>query len=286
MVMHRMFLFAVCSILTLLLCQSCITEDRYACPSYLTIDMSAVSRDVEVGYIWFFDPFGNMLYKDTIKRSMFSKPYTIEITRDDFAKCYMWGNVGKNTLLKEEYSLNTKLSKVDDRPADSLYFYSCDLNTNMESSYLQLDAKKEFATMNIICSGYCDTSAFNIDIALFCKNRGFFIDKTFIEEYISTKAQLSVLGLDYSLFSTRILRQADVRDIIMKLNISPKSISRSQINNKIEANIPIGEFLIESGYDMTQENLSDITLKLDIAACFLYIKSENWKEEKKFYVEF
>lgn len=284
--MHRIFLFAVCSIVTLFLCQGCITEDRYACPSYLTIDMSSMSKDVEEGYIWFFDPFGNMLHKDTIKRSMFSKPYSIEITREDYAKCYMWGNLGKNTLLQEEYSLNTHLSKLDGKPADSLYFYSCDLNTNMESSYLKLDAKKEFATMNIVCSGYCDTSAFNINVTLLCKNRGFFVDKTFIEEYISTKAQLGVLGLDYSLFYTRILRQADVRDIKMTLDISPKLGKIVENPKSVVATIPIGEFLMESGYDMLQDNLSDISVKLDIAACFLYIKGEDWKKEKKFYVEF
>jgi hypothetical protein len=270
----------------ILCCNSCILEERELCPTYLTIDMSMIDRNVEQGHIWFFDSDGNLLYKDTVSRGMFNKPYVVKIPRDDYAKCYMWANMGKNTLLNEEYSLNTSLTVLDNKPADSIYFYSCDINTNREFSNLTLLANKEFATINLTLTSYCDTTAYNTSIIIECRSRGFLVDKSFIETSSRVKAQLCETGVDYSLFATRILRQTDIKDIKLYVTISPKNDSRFSEVDNISAIIPIGQYLTESGYDMYEENLSDISMELDIVGCFLSIKGEDWKEEKKFYVKF
>lgn len=286
MVMHNFLFRAVFIIVSAVLLSSCIMEDRYACPSYLTIDMSDVNREMEWGQIWFFDPFGKLLYKDTISRSMFDNPYVVQIAREDYAKCYVWGNIGKNTLLSEEYSLNTNLTMLDNLPADSLYFYSCNINTNAEFSNIKLRANKEFATVNIIFPGYCDTTAYNVNISIECKNRGFFLDKSFIEKSVTTKAELCRLGLDYSMFSSRILRQGDARDIKMILQVEEKQKGKNSDIKAILAPVPIGTFLYENGYDMLQEDLSDITIKIDLAGNFLYLQVEDWENEKRFDINF
>ncbi len=281
--MEKWGVITAVSVGILLLCLSggCrVFEDRDVCPSYLTVDLQGVDREIREWQMWLFNGKGEMIYKDTIYRRDYVSPYVVEVPRFGEVQCLLWGNIRGGTSLTERYSLETIILKEDGKSADSLYFCKDVISTNGEESYLKVVPYKEFATVDLYLQGWVGVD-FDVEMVLQCAKGGFYVDGEFSGSIVSTNMELCDLGNYYTKFTGRILRQPDTENIVLSLMIRNREWDGTSGQVLVDKDIPIGKYLDENGYNMQSANMSDIRMDVDYSYNQLIIKAEDWEAEYK-----
>ena len=257
----------------LLLC-SCtpeIWEDRTKCPSWFSLNFSKVDPNIKQLHIWFTDnDSGEMLLVDTVYSSQYNNYYEVTLPRVDHLKCYVWGNINSSTVVTEDNSVNTSLTKKDNVSSDSLFFYCSEpMSTRKEFVYDTVRLNKEFANIDFILTGIPQNGD-DISIDVECSTKGQYIDRRFIpgQSHILVNDKGTIDG--NSLFRFRLSRQENLEELTVRIQgiVDDKDI--------LIESFPLGEFLIKSNYNMTTIDLKDVTVTLDLSYNLVKIKIEDW----------
>lgn len=264
----------------LLLCGCTVYEDRSGCPNYLTIDFTQVDNSIKEWQMWLFDGQGQLIFKDTVYRRSYSQPYTVEVPRSSGGKCLLWGNLRVATEVKERNSYGTSISKVADVSADSVYFFGKQMDMNGEDSYFKVVPQKEFATVDIYVKGWVG-SDYEADMVLECANSGFYVGKEFYGEKTSVQVHVHDVGISFTHFRCRILRQKDPENLVLKLFIREILPDGTFGNILLDNEIPIGEYLSANGYDMQRPSLEDISMEVDYSYNEFVIRAADWEASYK-----
>ena len=261
---------------TLLLGSCTVFENRDGCPNYLTVDMREVDKTIKEWQMWLFDEEGKLLLKDTIYRRSYTEPYVVSVPRADNVKCLMWGNMRNATHIEENYSYGTFFEKLPDVWADSLYFFADTISTGRENSYVKVIPGKEFATVDIFIKGWLGDD-YEAQVAVICASAGFYVSKEFLERGAVTYASVYELGDTYTHFRSRILRQPDTENVLLKLYIRDLNPDGSLGEIKVDTEVPLGEYLFENGYDMGNLSLEDIEIEIDYSYNRFQVKVADWE---------
>lgn len=257
-----------------------VLENRDGCPNYLVVDLQEVDKTIKEWQMWLFDEEGTLLLKDTIYRRSYQEPYMISVPRANDVKCLMWGNMRNATRIDECYSYRTSFEKLPDVWADSLYFFSDTISTKGENSYVKVIPGKEFATVDIYIKGWVGND-YEAEVAITCASSGFYVSKEFLEGETVTYASVYETGDYYTHFRSRIWRQPDTENVLLKLYIRDLNPDGSLGEVKVDTEVPLGEYLFENGYDMNSISLEDIEIEIDYSYNRFQIKVADWEATYK-----
>lgn len=258
----------LCSLIAVLISCSTIEEDRKGCPCWYTIDFSQVDTQIEKLYLWFFDQDGAPLLRDTLDSSQYGDIYEVELKRGNVG-FYVWGNVLDNTTLESPFTSDPFLKKGEGPHADPLYSYNKILDTGGEGGNDVVIVKREYADLEIVLKGgTVEGSGFWIKLD--CGTSGRYVDGRFLEQAISLLAEASEESNGYSA-GFRLLRQSSLQQLKMSVCRSPEA------GNYFIEDFPIGELMLECGYDMSGDNLQDIMVVVDVSAGRVILCTEDWE---------
>lgn len=250
-------------------CEKGIWEARGECPCVFTLDIGNIPKGIDTLHVWMFGENDNLLYRDTVGKERFGGTCELLIRRD-MLRCYIWGNIRKATALKEDRTLNSSLTKRKEASPDSLYGYSGLFNTRSEYAGGIVRMNKEFATVDVSLKGY-KGSVDSMWLAISGNSSGFYIDGRVIpgaDRIVSFPHSLDTVQ---ALFTYRLLRQASLTGLEMKLLAMDKGLP--EILNEL----PVGEWLAGCGYDMQAPDLADIRLEIDLSVNMAVIRTEGWQ---------
>lgn len=270
--MRKVFIQKSILLLLILSCTSCtgwIWENRDDCPCALTLALQRIPSGVGVMHLWVFGPDDRLLYRDTLERQSLGTDYTIRVKRDQI-RYFIWGNIKEATELKDGATLDISLTKREGASADSLYFYSGNVDTRCESVTDTIVPGKEFATVQVAVKN-CNRNAEELCLELLLNSSGFYVDRRFLSGQGSISAQPYLQEKRDALFAPRIARQASLREMRLVLTAYHRGMPVSV------ADYPLGEWMADHGYDMQAVNLSDVTLEIDLSVNFVTIQTEDWK---------
>ena len=278
----RIMKFAVkaLSVAGVLLAGCTVLEERNVCPCCLTVDFSAVDNGIREWQMWLFSQEGEVIFKDTIYRRSYTSPYVVEVPRNSKVQCLMWGNARGGTYVEEEFSMSTSLVKRDSVMSDSLFFYKDYISTMGENSSFTVMPSKEFATVDIFIKGWLGDD-YEAQVAVICASAGFYVSKEFLERGAVTYASVYELGDTYTHFRSRILRQPDTENVLLKLYIRDLNPDGSLGEIKVDTEVPLGEYLFENGYDMGNLSLEDIEIEIDYSYNRFQVKVADWEATYK-----
>ncbi len=253
-----------------------VLEDRDGCPNYLVVDLQEVDKSIKEWQMWLFDKDGTLLFKDTIFRRSYGEPYTVLVPRSDDVRCFMWGNMRDATHIEENYSYDTCFEKIPDVWADSLYFFGGTVSTKGENSYVKVIPGKEFATVDIFVKGWVGND-YEAEVSIICASSGFYVSKEFLYKPVVSYAVEYGKGDYYTHFRSRIWRQPDTENVLLKLYIRDLNPDGSLGVVKIDTEVPLGEYLYENGYDMGSLSLEDIEIEVDYSYNRFQVKVADWE---------
>lgn len=274
---------------------STVEESRSDCPCLLSIDCSYISKGVENVQIWLFDADGSLMLKDTVGKDEFGTKRVIKVKRGTLF-CYAWGNIGRATVCTELFSKSTFLEKKGAESADSLFFFDGRIEARGEDAVVSVMPYKEFATVYLSFEGVGNEEV--IESVLVCPSGGFFVTGNNVEkqsvtsgstgdaivaipksiDYLSKKSVNSITALNSLNF--RMLRQKSTEGIVLRLKIL--SGGKEEDAGVFE----LGKYLKEAGYDMSDKNLKDIDLKINISAMSAIVTVGDWSIEAPVTIEF
>lgn len=259
---------ALCSLIALLCCCSTITEDRSKCPNWYVIDFSEVNSSIENLHLWFFDENGTLLFYDTLYPYEYENLYEMELKRGK-VNLYVWGNLLANTLLENIITSEASLIKIETAQADSLYRYYKTLDTDGESGLDTVIVRKEYTKLSVQMMG-AELLDVPIKMRLDCSTCGRYVNGDFIESQSSIYANpIEESGMYYSAFN--LFRQRVLQDL--KLSV----IKQDKVEKYLLREFPIGEIMVQQGYDMDADNLKDITINIDISIGVISLVCEDWQ---------
>ena len=253
-----------------------VFENRDGCPNYLAVDLREVDKTIKEWQMWLFDEDGTLLLKDTIYRRSYQEPYLLDVPRLNNVKCLMWGNMRNATRIEENYSSRTYIEKMPGVWADSLYFFEKTVSTKGENSYVKVVPGKEFATVDIFIKGWVGND-YEAEVALICASAGFYVSKEFLEKSSVTYASVYERGDYYTHFRSRIWRQPDTENVLLKLYIRDLNPDGSLGEIQVDTEVPLGEYLFENGYDMNNFSLEDIEIEVDYSFNRFQVKVSDWE---------
>lgn len=260
----------ICLAAVIILSCTSIEEDRSKCPCWCSVDFSQVDSSIGFLHLWFFDNTGTLLYRDTVYSWEYDEFYEVRLDRGA-VEFYIWGNVLGNTLLNDNSTLRSSLLKAETCDADPLYFYGKRLDAGGESCCDTVLMQKEHAVVNILLEGgYAAGSELYIGIE--GTTSGLYVNRNLIQERFCTYSYPQANAPEEPCrFSFRLMRQAVLEDLYMTLytvNDGKKVVIKD---------CPLGVWLALAGYDMKAENLSDVSLVIDISLGIVSIAAEDWE---------
>ena len=259
----------VFSLFALLSACNGIIEERMDCPCMLTIDTGAGKHINAPVHLWILDAnSGVCLFRDTINMQMPSME--IEIMRTEKLQICAVAGISDNTRLQDDLSMDTCFEKKDGVPCDSLYFYSNIISTVSEFAADTIDLHKDHAKVKVSLEGAA--AGIPIFIDLLFSSVGRYVDG----EYVSGNGHISGIAPyrvsnDRMLYSCILNRQESLEDLrlLVYADMSPE---RYVIND-----FPLGEYLLEAGYDVAEPDMQDIEVSLDVALSLVTVTVGNWQ---------
>lgn len=258
----------LCSLMASLISCTTIEEDRTGCPCWYTIDFSQVDPQIGKLYLWFFQDGDNPPLRDSLTCSEYDDVYEIELKRGTVG-FHVWGNVLENTALEFPDKSEPVLRKKEGSGIDPLFSYSATLNTAGEQGSDIVHLRREFADIEIVLKGGA-IEPNGLWIKLDCGTCGRYVDGRFLEQGMSLFAGASVDGANCKA-SFRVPRQKSLRDL--KMSVSRDASSDSYIME----DFPVGEIMLENGYDMGGDNLQDIMVVVDVSSGKIVIYAGGWE---------
>ncbi|HIZ88018.1 MAG TPA: hypothetical protein IAC03_07690 [Candidatus Coprenecus pullistercoris] len=244
--------------LILCLVQSCIWEDRSGCPTYLRLDLSNIPDTIS--HINLAITGNGNVMTDTVMSKDFNRSYEVRIKRGH-TRIAAFGNTDRMTGDKE----GLRIERGND--ADNIYTCFISAVYDQDLSFDTLYLHKNNIGLHIRIFGEASDS---LNITVKSTSVGYGLDGRILTgEFLhhpSTTHYTPPEGKAYFEFFSRITRQSDE-----SLSITVFSTSRTPA-----AVILLSGFLEEAGIDMTDEDLKDLFLTLDLSVPRLTISPESW----------
>lgn len=237
-----------------------VKEDRVGCPCFLRLDFSrcqTVMTDVNISC---FEGGETVLKTKTFPKDYRRSPYVAKVPKGEVEVTAWWGTAA--SAVKDG---------VFEIPAgcqcDSLYAHFNVLDCMGEDARDTVSLFKQFATIRLIFVGY-EKGGFPFGIVArgsvngYDLRRSMPVDGEFIHK-LKEGAQ-----------SVRVPRQND-GSLLLELMSGGSPVST----------LPVGEWILDSGYSWKDENLDDIVLEIDMSGLEARLRVDNWEYGYEFSVE-
>ena len=254
MCVYRTFFLSLC----LLLLVGCVKENREECPCRLIVDLSDVDPN-RIGSVdlRLTDARG-LLFRGCRESESYDKDDVILVPRDNLFLnvCY-----ADHDMMTEE---GLHIPEGDDCPP--VYMYSSLISTKgKEYMRKSVNLVKNHCVMTIYLEGEQPDSPFKIFI------------KGNVCGYDSTGYPLEGL---FSC-SPRLISDS-VFDLILPRQIDSSLILEINDGTEVFKTFALGEYVRACGYDWTEANLKDITVRIDYAISQVVIAVKGWDEVYEF----
>ena len=258
-----------CFLIAFIISCTSIKEDRRECPCWFSVDFSKVSHDIENIHLWLFDEDGELLKRDTLSVPDYNNVCEIELKRGTVG-FYVWGNISGDTEINKPFSRGASLKIVKDSShADCLFRYSNLLDTSGEEGYDTVWMHKEHLNLEIVLEGGT-VAGEEFFIQLYCGTSGRYLDGGFTNTGNIVRTKLESKNGNYAA-NFRIWRQRSLEEL--KMSIFSKGTNSSCIVEEFR----LGEYILKSGYDMSEEELKDLKVLLDISSDRIIIETDKWQ---------
>ncbi len=255
-------------------CTNIAYEKRIDCPYKLHLNLSKCSKDIKELQIWFFNDQNHFLIKDTIPKSKLGHIYEFNANGKS-VKYYIWANISKNTKIREIFTQETLLEKIEYKNNDSLYYYSNEIETQeLADIYDTVFLSRQYANVNLDIIGYFINKEINIETIT--ESSAYYLNANIYHKESSMHYKPLMQTAEYCNFKYTIYRQNNIKSLRIQVNVSNNS--KNELHSK---EIAIGEILHKNGYDMLKKDLDDIYLSLDLRSGNINIKSGNWSHTEK-----
>lgn len=246
-------------VFSLIVCAGCsVKEDRAICPCRLVLDFSEVdttlirSADVEM----FSED--SLFLKNHLEAEDFEVEYDLSVPRKQLQLC-LWSG-------REGFESDDGLRIPYGEEAPEVYFHSSVVDADCEQLREIVKMRKNHCRLTMIMKGEEFTP---ISVSLLGNVDGYTRDGIPSTGQFRCSSNVGSEGV----CSMVIPRQID-NTLQMELD------DGSGVFKKFA----IGEFIAESGYDWTTQDLDDITVELDFAVTHLTLAIQGWEKEHKFEV--
>ena len=239
--------------------QSCILEDRSHCPAYLTLDFS--STPAEVSHINLIIKCADgSVFTDSITSDRFTSVYEIPVPRGR-AGIAAFGNI-ECMEFADGYRITTG------NEADNVYtcFFPAVYDRDLCSDSVRL--LKNNIGLHIRITGDSTDSLYTV---ITSSSVGYDLQGEILEgEYVYTPeaAHQTEGERQYLEFFCRVIRQKN----------DDLSMSVYGPGGEILKVLPLSSYLDEAGIDMSDEELDDLYLTLDLAEARLVISPIDWTD--------
>lgn len=266
-------------LVTLCCLSSCsgVFEDRDACPCWLTLDFSQMPREVEQVHLWVlndensYDDYTDLFVTD------FTRPVVVKTRKSEFTDVCVWCNLKKSRITGSD--AKTLISVLPDKDADSLFKEVVRLDTRCESITHVVDVSKEYCHVTLMFNRtvglddkfqiavHQDVSGFYIAGVPYLQPRTYTLGDTFtIRENVRYDFNIFRGSLNDELYVAVNVRYADGHEGTFYY--------------------PLGDMLVEKGYDMTKKFLDDVTFYIDDSYNIFNTVIEPWTTQDPAIIEF
>lgn len=239
-----------------------IFESRKECPATVFADFSQLGPEIENVMIWLEDSKGNS-YSEVIEKGEFGHKKDFRIGKGE-VRCFAWGNVKSATVCMTETKMTPRmlLVKKENVLCDSLYFCSKNRTVLKDTAVFALHPHKQFATI------YLSVKEFerykDIVATLNSVSMGFYYDGDFVSGNAATKRDVKAGSC-----ILRLLRQKNLSGIEV-------DIAYMIDNEEYNLDFDLGEYLIKSNYNMSEPELKDIYLSVDLINFTVSVTIGGW----------
>ena len=254
----------------LLLLSSCICEDRSNCPSWLNLDFSAMSQQIESVHLIFQSEKG-IFFLDTLFPEEWQRPYEIPLKKGRISLA-VFCNIQNMQLCNDAY-----LIPIGEQ-ADPIHTDFQWLDLTHETETLHILPKKNHITLFMNLIGYHPEKE-TLEIIIQGTAQGYDLNGNVVLGSFSSTAQPTPLAHIVSdrlpEFSCRIPRQKDNKlELIVR------------VRDSITHRFPLGQAMMDAGLNMQQETLDDWHFTLDLSKLSLTLDIEDWIELNPYEVNF
>lgn len=239
------------------ICAGCtVKEDRSVCPSLLILDFSEVRADLVGSVCLGVTASDGFFFADTVPSASYTEDYHLNVPR---------GTVTVNSWAGAEYydpRSGLRIPEGEDCPP--VYLHHSSLSVEGEVAREVVTMRKNHCRLTINMTGD------DMDV------RSLVISGNADGYYPDGSVSRGVFRYE----------------VIPELSGSAAAVLPRQYDNSLLLEIddgtgiakifPIGEYIVESGYDWTAPDLEDITVDLDFAVTCVTLTVRGWDEEHKF----
>ena len=233
-----------------------IKEDREACPCWLTMQVPS-QGDSQMIVNWV------LAASDTVMEGVLNvvsgPSCTVEVPRERIWLVAVSGSDG-------QFAGVQGLKIEEGKPFPAVYYYRSELDTRCDSLRDTILLHK-----NHTCVTIRDNNPFEIFTYYLCGNScGFDFEGNVLEGPFRSRAEPN-----NGAYSCIVPRQGDDS---LRLEV--------YLGNELTRSFPIGELIVQSGFDWTAEDLEDIDLTLDYTDTQVTFTVNGWTHRLTFYYEF
>lgn len=257
--MNRHILHITVSILAAMSAISCsVKEDRTTCPCWLTIDMTGCDPAPYVSGV----SSGGIL--ETRERMEAGKE-TFEVGRNIASTfvCSIPEQPGG--------SLDGSIYRIrDGHDADSLWAFAGTADCRGESATVEARLHKQYATVTLRVAGEDDGSPYPFTLGVSGKVCGM---------------DLLTLKPVNGEFHVNLEEREGMFTFNLPRQLAGDRLWLTASDGEDTDKLPLGEWILETGYDWTADDLKDIDMELDYARASVTISVEGWEDGNSITVE-
>lgn len=252
------------------LCAGCsIKEDRSLCPCSLVLDFSGVAVDVVESSEVYVNAADGFLYCDAeAAQSIFTEEFSGEVRqiyKVDVPKTKV--SVSVVSGHGHFYSQGRGISIPLGEQCPPVYMHYSEMDAAVEKYEETVFLHKDYCEITV--KMLASSGEYPFDLTVKGNINGFATDRTVVPGDFSYTFVPDSGGSG----SVRVPRQTDA-SLVLQI----------RDGNRVLREFAIGEYIAESGYDWTAENLSDIDVAIDYANSNLSINVEGWSDSFEFEV--
>lgn len=244
------------STLSLISCLGCsVKENRDVCPCQLVLDFSKVDTVSVKSIDLFLRENGEVILNDVVEQEEFDEDYYAYVPRTSLDFC-AWA--GRGDALTDDL----KIPYGGDCPP--VYIHSATIDAVGESVSETVIMRKNFCRVTMTVKMAMQSS---VILAVIGNVDGFEADG------VPSSGDFKVIKhVDGdNVFYVNLPRQLDA-SLMLEMDSGDEIVKR----------FPIGQYIVESGYDWKAPDLEDISIDLDLAVSHLSIVIKGWEKEYKF----
>ena len=226
-----------------------IWEDRQGCPSYLEVDCSLFEGKALSADIWLFSSEGQLVQRLRITEHEFYQPQRFSVPKGDY-KCFVWANVGENTIVSDANTLGGAFYKKSGSSADQLYSFSTEKTCYQEVEYIKAIPKKMFIDVYVTVKGLQAGDCVDLEL------RSDWGGRTLSGEGVRQEAVVDATTSDWTLM--RVLRPQTLENLFIT------AFFRFEGGTSLASGFNLGAFLQMNNYDISSADLKDVHLTIDV----------------------